>query len=126
MSLMERIKKGFEERKKSKQERKAIEAEAKQLAHQEYLETFKKERVSVLKAEAQAKAKREAHGRSLTMKGLGGAKSIGNILSTAGKNFLESDQFTMPTVDLGFGTTQKKGKGKKKKRKAKIFNPLEF
>jgi hypothetical protein len=132
MSLLSKVKKRLQEQREKgreeKAERKIVEDEAKAQARKEYLQTYRRDRISTLKSQAHKKAKHDASKTGGGSFSLGG---IGTALGKAGKNFSESGQLDFgigqPTkkgkqsenqFDLGFGTPAKK-KGKKKKE----FNP---
>jgi hypothetical protein len=55
-------------------------------------------------------------------------KGAGGFLAKAGKNMLESDQFSMdiPKLDMGFGVAQPTKKSKKHKKKDDQYNPFIF
>jgi len=127
-SLLARIKKGFKERretlKKEKHERQAIEREAKEQARKEYLQTLRQEKIATYKAQAKAKAKRDASPKTFGFGGAGksAAKSVWKGLSGAGQNILkESADFELPNMDFTIGVPTKK----RKRKKQKVFNPLE-
>jgi len=130
MSLFSKVRKGIKQRnaqrKLEKEERKQIDKEAKTEARQEYLAAYRKEKVEAIKVQARAKAKHDATQRGGNLGSLGGfAKGTMGMLGTAGKNFLDSDQFALPksTPDFGFGGAIQPRKSKK--RKFKTYNPLD-
>ena len=129
MSLLSKIKKTLKERRQrsreQKEERKSIDREANKSAHQEYLESYRREKIASTKLKARARGKRDASESRSSLGMIGGAGKAGfNLFSNAGKNLIESDAFAMPTsnLDLGFGPS--KSKGKKGKRKKKKKNDL--
>jgi hypothetical protein len=124
MSLLKKIRNRLHESrekgKEEKKERKVIDSEARKAAYQEYLASYRKERINVAKTRARTQAKHDASGSHST---LGSAVGIGkagfNMFSKAGRNLMESGAFDLP----GTAKPQAK-KGKKKKKPKSMFEQL--
>ena len=128
-NIQSKLKEHREKGKQAKEERKTIDNEASKAADQEYLESYREERMNVAKSKARAKGKRDASERKSSLRSVAGIGKAGfNMFANAGKNLIESGQLDMPTgnVDLGFGMSKKTDKKSKKKKKAKtsIFDIL--
>jgi len=119
-NIQSKLKEHREKGKQQKEERKNIDNEANKAAHEEYLESYREERMNVAKSKARAKGKRDASERKSSLGTVAGIGKAGfNMFSKAGKNLMESGAFDLP----GTAKPQAK-KGKKKKKPKSMFEQL--